>query len=362
MDKPAKTGYLILNTGDVLEGKWFGADVDREGEMVFNTGMTGYQEVMTDPSYAGQIVTYTYPLIGNYGVNDIDYESLRPALEGIVTAELCRQPSHFQSIQSLDEMARHFDIPGLYDVDTRVLTRIIREHGEVYGRLTTDPARTRETFSGLSRTDLVPSVSSKEITQYDGNGPHVVLFDFGYKTSIRDALLDAGCRVTVVPYNTTPEQVSSLQPDGVLFSNGPGDPKHLTPVLPQLKEVIDRYPTMGICLGHQLIALASGCDTERLPFGHRGSNHPVKEIESGKVYITSQNHGYTVRESSVDDKTWRVSFRNVNDGSVEGLQHRYRPVWGVQFHPEAHPGPSDTAHLFERFIETCEATGEKSYA
>ncbi len=383
MKKEKANGYLLLSTGDVFEGKWFGAPPTGEaveGEMVFNTGMTGYQEVMTDPSYAGQIVTFTYPLIGNYGISDLDFESVRPALHGIIISELCEEPSHFQAQTSLSELAEQFGISGLYDIDTRALTRLIRQHGELYGKITIDPQEAERCkvdggFEAKWRTDCVASVSGRVIQTFEpasvGSAdagavavdvPHVVLIDFGHKKSICDALLQEGCRVTIVPYDTTAEQIEDLAPDGIVLSNGPGDPKDVSFVLPTIQALADHYPMFGICLGHQLIALAHGCDTVRLPFGHRGSNHPVKEVASGKVYITSQNHGYTVHEDSVPPQEWVVSHRNVNDGSVEGIEHRIKPVSGVQFHPEAHPGPQDTHHLFKRFITQCMSTGEKSYA
>ncbi|GAB7387991.1 carbamoyl phosphate synthase small subunit [Bacillaceae bacterium] len=354
-------GYLVLSTGDVFAGEWLGGKGAGEGEVVFNTGMTGYQEVMTDPSYAGQIVTFTYPLIGNYGVNEHDDESVRPALSGMLVGELCDTPSHYLAKHSLAEMAAKFDIPVLAGVDTRAVTKIVRERGEVYGKITTAPEEAQG-FRGGRLLNPVPLVSCKEPVSYPGEGPHIVLIDFGVKKSIRDALLQLGCAVTVVPYDVSYDTVVSLQPDGILLSNGPGDPKDLSPLLGNLKKIVERYPTLGICLGHQLIALMYGGDTERLPYGHRGNNHPVKELLTGKVYITPQNHGYVVKEESLDKKEWIVSYRNVNDKSIEGLQHRHLPIATVQFHPEAHPGPSDTQHVFRQFIQQCQRTGEKSYA
>jgi carbamoyl-phosphate synthase small subunit len=356
-------GYLILSTGDVLEGKLFGNWQEAcEGEVVFNTGMTGYQEVLTDPSYAGQIVTFTYPLIGNYGVNDIDYESVRPACKGLVVAELCDKPSHYQSASSLKDMAEKFGIGGISGVDTRAVTQLIREHGLIFGKITSNPSDLPKT---VPSTGQVAVVTNQEHVHYKGESSasnHIVLIDFGYKRSMLDALLHEGCSVTIVPYNVSYQEVVALQPDGVFLSNGPGDPKEMAAHLPELKRIVEKYPTLGICLGHQIIALIFGCDTGRLPYGHRGSNHPVKDVGTGKVYMTSQNHGFTVKEESVNKRVLAISFVNVNDRSVEGLKHVSLPISTVQFHPEAHPGPSDTDYIFKSFIKQCQAIGETNYA
>ncbi|GAB6931733.1 carbamoyl phosphate synthase small subunit [Calditerricola satsumensis] len=357
----AVKGYLVLSTGDVIEGTWIGATAEAEGELVFNTGMTGYQEVLTDPSYAGQIVTFTYPLIGNYGFNAQDDESARPALAGVLVQTPCDAPSHFRAAETLHERLARFGIPGLCGVDTRALTRLIRRHRAVFGMLTRDPARAKDWRPGPVR-GTVARVSRKAPTTWAGDGPHVVVLDFGVKASIIEALRARGCRVTAVPYDTPPEEVLALRPDGLLFSNGPGDPKELLPLLPAWRPVVERIPTMGICLGHQLIALMFGADTERLPYGHRGNNHPVKELATGRVWITAQNHGYVVREESVPRGEFVISHRNVNDGSVEGLVHRRLPILTVQFHPEAHPGPADSSVLFDRFVELCQTVGAKRYA
>ncbi|WP_047153522.1 carbamoyl phosphate synthase small subunit [Aneurinibacillus tyrosinisolvens] len=356
-------GYLVLSTGDIFEGEWFGRAEDCTGEVVFNTGMTGYQEVFSDPSYAGQIITFTYPLIGNYGINEVDYESIKPACKAMLVGDLCSRPSHYQSGHSLAEIAEKFGIGGLSGVDTRAITHIVRTQGEVYGLLTTDKEKLAS-FQPAPVGHVVPGVSVAKVQQYspEAEGPHVVLIDYGYKKSILDNLLAGGCKVTVVPYNVTRKEVEALQPDGIFLSNGPGNPKDLKPQLPELKKIIESYPTMGICLGHQLISLIYGCDTERLPYGHRGSNHPVKSIQTGKVYMTSQNHGYVVKEESLAAAPLELTFRNVNDKSVEGVRHKTLPVFSVQFHPEAHAGPDDTNFLFMQFIQQCQVTGEKSYA
>ncbi|WP_035100597.1 carbamoyl phosphate synthase small subunit [Aneurinibacillus terranovensis] len=354
-------GYLVLSTGDIFEGEWFGDTRICTGEVVFNTGMTGYQEVLSDPSYAGQIVTFTYPLIGNYGINDMDYESIKPACRALIVGTLCQEPSHYQADRSLADIARQFGIGGLSGVDTRAITQIVRTRGEVYGLLTTDK---QAACPAQPLRGLVREVSVKEKQEYgkDASGPHIMLIDYGYKKNILLQLLALGCRVTVVPYHVTSSEAAALNPDGVFLSNGPGDPKELQPHLKELQMIIERYPTMGICLGHQLISLIYGCDTERLPYGHRGSNHPVKNLETGKVYITSQNHGYVVKTNELENTPLIQTFRNVNDGSCEGVRHKYLPISSVQFHPEAHPGPEDTHYLFEQFVQQCELTGEKSYA
>lgn len=352
-------GYLVLSTGDVFEGTLFGNLDACQGELVFNTGMSGYQEVLTDPSYSGQIVTFTYPLIGNYGVNDIDHEALRPACKGLVVGELCNQPSHYLSKNGLAEMAEKFGLGGITGVDTRTVTQIIREQGLVFAKITADPQDQPNT---TPITGQVAKVSTQTAVHYPGNGAHVALIDFGYKKSILDCLLERGCAVTVVPYSVSFNEIAAIQPDGILLSNGPGDPKEMTAHLPELKRIIEAYPTLGICLGHQVTALIYGCDTGRLPYGHRGSNHPVKNLQTGKVYITSQNHGYMVKEESVNKNVLNISYINVNDKSVEGLAHRTLPISTVQFHPEAHPGPSDSDFIFDQFIEQCQSIGEKTYA
>lgn len=356
-------GYLVLSTGDVFEGEWFGSVQDCTGEVVFNTGMTGYQEVLSDPSYAGQMITFTYPLIGNYGINERDFESIKPACRALLVGDLCQNPSHYESDYTLSEVAERYGIGGLSDIDTRAVTHIVRTHGEVYGLLTTDQEKVAS-FIPQPVRDVVPGVSVTSVQEYgrEAQGPHIVLIDYGYKKSILQSLLDGGCRVTVVPYNVTHNQVHAIRPDGVFLSNGPGDPKEITPYLGELKKIVESYPTMGICLGHQLISLIYGCDTERLPYGHRGSNHPVKDLRTGKVYMTSQNHGYVVKEDSLSKTPLLLTFSNVNDKSVEGVRHRELPIWSVQFHPEAHAGPQDTGHLFTEFIQQCQVTGEKSYA
>lgn len=352
-------GYLVLENGAVFEGILFGNQLDACGEVVFNTSMTGYQEIMTDPSYAGQIVTFCYPLIGNYGINKFDNESKKVALSGIVTGEICDTPNHYQSLTTLSEELKKMGISALSGVDTRAIVKLIRKHGTVKGVISKTPFL-KKLNQKISSTMLVSEVSTKSIEVYENNGPHIVVLDFGVKKSIIHSLVERNCKVTVVPYHYTYEQIKSLYPDGVLISNGPGDPMELTSYCEEIRKISINYPTLGICLGHQLLALAYGAKTEKLHYGHRGGNHPVKDLQTGKVWITSQNHGYGVTMESIQNTKLKVTFKNINDGTVEGLKHTVYPIETVQFHPEAHPGPGDTAHVFDRFIT--QLIGEKSYA
>ncbi|WP_257351667.1 carbamoyl phosphate synthase small subunit [Pseudalkalibacillus decolorationis] len=357
-----ETGYLVLETGEVFEGKLIGRLKDTTGEVVFNTGMTGYQEMMTDPSYKGQILTFCYPLIGNYGINLLDDESDRPQVSGVIIGDMCETPSHFLSLKNLSDQLKESGIIGLTSIDTRALVKVIRKHGTINGRITKQKTSIEEKFKQNWNKFWVEEVSTKEIRSYKNDGPHVVLIDYGHKKSILQALLEEGCSVTVVPYHFSYEQIKALHPNGVLLSNGPGDPMELKPWFQDIKKISESYPTLGICLGHQLLALAYGAKTEKLAYGHRGSNHPVKELTTGKVRMTSQNHGYVVVEDSINLDVFQVTFRNVNDRTVEGLKHMHHPIQAVQFHPEAHPGPSDTAYVFQDFIQQLLPVGEIPYA
>jgi carbamoyl-phosphate synthase small subunit len=355
-------GYLTLETGEIFEGILIGALKDSLGEVVFNTSMTGYQEIITDPSYAGQIITFCYPIIGNYGINAMDDESINPALSGVIIGDLCETPSHYQSINKFSEKLKQAGVPGIAGIDTRLLVKTIRSRGTVKGFLSKCKVE-KEYFSPEeTKQSWVEKVSTKKIQFFKNNGPHVVLMDYGYKKSILTALLEENCAVTIVPYNTPFEKIKALNPDGVLFSNGPGDPMELKRWFPEIKKISQHYPTLGICLGHQLIALAYGAKTEKLAYGHRGGNHPVKELMTGKVKITAQNHGYVVVDESIDSNIFNITYRNVNDRSIEGLKHQYYPIQTVQFHPEAHPGPSDTAHVLTEFVRAITSLGETVYA
>jgi len=340
-------GYLVLENGAVFSGQFIGNQQPTRGEVVFNTSMTGYQEILTDPSYRGQILVFCYPLIGNYGINDLDAESAQIQVAGVIIGEVCEEPSHFQAFQTVNQRLKEGGISGLTGVYTRDLVKVLRQHGTLTGMISQDMAP-------VTGVDLQPhwvkQVSVTKPMTYGHQGPHLVLMDYGYKKSILKALLAEGCRVTVVPYDTCYETVKGLSPDGVLFSNGPGDPLAMSAQLSDIKKISEKYPAFGICFGHQLLALAHGARTEKLTFGHRGANHPVKELASGKVFMTSQNHGYVVLEDSLAETKLEVTYRNVNDKTVEGLQHKHLAIQTVQFHPEANPGPYDTLHLFTQFL------------
>lgn len=349
---------LILEDGTVFVGKGFGSDTGLTGEVVFNTGMTGYQEILSDPSYCSQIVTLTYPLIGNYGINRDDFESIEPTINGLIVKEVCEVPSNFRSQFSLDEFLKDKGIPGLAGIDTRKLTRKIREFGTLKGKICSMDVNVEEVVTSLKETELprdqVKQVSTKRSYPSPGRGFKVVLVDFGMKHGILRELTHRGCDVLVVPYNTTAEKILSLNPDGIMLSNGPGDPKDVPEAIDMLKGVLGKIPLFGICLGHQLFALACGADTEKLKFGHRGSNHPVKNLETNRVEITAQNHGYTVRTESLEGTNLSITHVALNDGTVEGLKHDKYAAFTVQYHPEASPGPEDANYLFDRFIEAME--------
>lgn len=364
-------GILLLENGEIFVGRLIGAKREEIGEVVFTTSMTGYQEILTDPSFAGQIVTFTYPLIGNYGINPYDNEAIKPAVAGLLMGEIIEEPSHYQSLTSFSDHLEALNITALTEIDTRALVRTIREKGTMLGTIHafngTDESLNklreihREKVKAYHPPFWVKEVSSTEWKHFGKEGPHILLIDYGYKKSIVDALLKEGCQVTVAPYSITYSEVSAISPDGILFSNGPGDPMELLPWFEEIKAITMHFPSLGICLGHQVIALAHGAKTEKLPFGHRGANHPVKELDTGRVWITPQNHGYVVVEETIDPTLFQVTYRNLNDHSIEGLRSRRFPIETVQFHPEAHPGPTDTQFILTSFVERIK-TGEKSYA
>lgn len=351
-----KSARLVLADGTIYQGNPFGAIKETSGEVVFNTGITGYQEILTDPSYSGQIITMTYPLIGNYGLNSEDFESRQPYARGFVVKEHCQSPSNWRSEINLDSFLKQYDIPGISGIDTRALTRRLRNVGVMKGIITNSDEpdevliKRIKTAADLPENDFVKAASTKEIyTEGDGE-KHVVLMDFGAKLNIQNSLIRYGCKVTVVPCDTKSETILGINPDGLMLSNGPGDPKDVLYAVDCVKKLIGKMPVFGICLGHQILGLAFGGDTYKLKFGHRGGNHPVKDLISGTVTVTSQNHGYAVREDSLNPKEIFVSHINVNDRTVEGLKHKSLPIFSAQYHPEAAPGPWDSGYLFEQFV------------
>ncbi|TLS35266.1 carbamoyl phosphate synthase small subunit [Pseudalkalibacillus caeni] len=358
---------LILEDGTVFVGEAFGSDHEKDGEVVFNTGMTGYQEILSDPSYCGQIVTLTYPLIGNYGINRDDFESISPAINGLIVKEAADLPNYWRSEMSLDELLKAKGIPGLQGIDTRKLTKLIRSRGTMKGKLCSIDQNPDEVVAGLEKrelpTDQVKRVSTKAPYASPGRGYRVVLVDFGMKHGILRDLIKRNCDVVVVPYDTPAEEILRLNPDGIMLSNGPGDPKDVPEAVEMIDKVLGKVPLFGICLGHQLFALACGADTEKMKFGHRGSNHPVKELKTNKISITSQNHGYTVSAASINNRLLEVTHIAINDDTIEGLSHKEFPAFSVQYHPEASPGPEDSNELFDQFISMINVhKEEKAYA
>lgn len=392
MDNKEKA-FLILSDGTVFEGNAIGAKGKTIGETVFTTGMTGYIETLTDPSYYGQIVTQSFPLIGNYGIIDEDFESKKSYVRGYIVREECDKPSNFRCQGKLDDFLKAQGIIGICGIDTRALVKKIRESGVMNGMIISGKYAEKldkadfaiagghfsaelEQIKAYKITDAVKHVSSSDnpqaqagkTSQIQGESPintqsnKVVLFDFGAKANIQRELEKRNCSVIVVPYDTKAEQIFSLNPDGVMLSNGPGDPAENTGVIKEIKKICEKkIPLFGICLGHQMLALSQGAKTKKLKYGHRGGNHPVKNLETGRVYITSQNHGYAVESSTLPENA-KESFINVNDGTCEGIKYRNMPAFSVQFHPEACGGPHDTNFLFDDFVKLMnkdECNGEK---
>ncbi|MBQ2466829.1 MAG: carbamoyl phosphate synthase small subunit [Lachnospiraceae bacterium] len=347
--------FLILEDGTVFCGESIGSTREVISEIVFNTSMTGYLEVLTDPSYAGQAVCMTYPLIGNYGITP-DMESKRSWVDGYIVRELSRIPSNFRCQGTIQDFLKEQDIPGIAGIDTRALTKLLRDKGTMNGMITTNEnynleeilPRLKEYRTG----DVVSKVTCDAPSKLTGKGKKVALLDLGAKKNIAKSLNDRGCEVTIYPAHTTAEEILGSNPDGIMLSNGPGDPKDCGPIIDEIKKLYDsEVPIFAICLGHQLMALATGCDTHKMKYGHRGGNHPVKDLETGRVYISSQNHGYVVDVDKLDPKVATPAFVNVNDGTNEGLKYTGKNIFTVQFHPEACPGPQDSGYLFDRFIE-----------
>ena len=350
--------FLILEDGTVFTGVSIGANREIISEVVFNTSMTGYLEVLTDPSYAGQAVTMTYPLIGNYGITD-DAESDRSYVSAYIVRELSRMPSNFRCKGSIQDFLIEQDIPGIAGIDTRALTRILRDKGTMNGMITTteytDLSEVLPKIKAYQVGDVVSKVTCKEKKHLAGDGKRVALLDLGAKRNIARSLNERGCDVTIFPAHTPAQEIIDFRPDGIMLSNGPGDPKDCGDIIAEVKKLYDsNLPIFAICLGHQLMALANGLDTHKLKYGHRGGNHPVKDLETGRVYISSQNHGYVVDTDTLDPKVATPAFVNVNDGTNEGLKYTDKNIFTVQFHPEACPGPQDSGYLFDRFINMME--------
>lgn len=342
--------YLTLQNGKQFQGYRFGAEGEVLGELVFTTGMTGYIETLTDPSYYGQIVTQTFPLIGNYGMIEKDAESKKPWVSAYIVRELCDKPSNFRCEKTLDEYLEEKGIAGLYGIDTRELTKIVREYGVMNAKITDRPLKSADELLKYTVKNAVKSVTCAEPEYFgDEKGLKVVVWDFGAKDNITKELVERGCYCIKVPSFYTAEQILALKPDGLMLTNGPGDPAENVEIIENLKKLAGKLPVFGICLGHQLFALAMGGKTMKMKYGHRGANQPVKNLETGRVYISSQNHGYEVIASSLHG-VGKLSYINANDGTCEGFDYPGLNAYTVQFHPEACGGPQDCSFLFDRFI------------
>ncbi|GFZ25998.1 carbamoyl-phosphate synthase small chain [Lacrimispora indolis] len=359
--KRDKRAYILLSDGTVFEGYNFGCEGTTIGEIVFTTGMTGYQEVLTDPSYYGQIVLQTYPLIGNYGVNNDDMESEKSWVNGYIVKEWCEEPSNFRTTATINDFLVKQGKIGIWDIDTRALTRKIREFGTMNGAITTEDVYEKreellEQIRSYKVVNPVQVVTQKKKGWFytrENRANHVALMDYGYKHNILRMLLQQGCNVTVMPASSTVDDIRRLNPDGIMLSNGPGNPEDNVEIIKNIQDFIAYgKPIFGICLGHQLLALAMGGTTRKMKYGHRGLNQPVKDLSKDRVFITSQNHGYAVE--SIPEDVGTISHVNMNDGSCEGIAYKNIPAFTVQFHPEASAGPNDTGYLFERFSDLME--------
>jgi carbamoyl-phosphate synthase small subunit len=364
---------LVLENGTAFTGESFGASGETTGEVVFNTSLTGYQEILTDPSYAGQIVTMTYPLIGNYGVNKEDLESTKPQVAGFVVKEYSKFPSNFRSTETLGNWLAHHNIIGIEGIDTRMLTKMIRSVGAMRGIISTEDLDDKSLLTKVKKSpqmeglDLATRVTTQKPYRWNeiDRTPFalptiklssqkrftVVVYDYGVKQNILRRLTSYGCDLTVLPANVSADEVLKMNPDGIILSNGPGDPAAVRYAIESLKKLIGKKPIFGICLGHQLLAHAFGGKTFKLKFGHRGANHPVKNLKTGAIEITSQNHGFAVDPDSLDPKFIEITHTNLNDNTNEGFRHRSLPIFSVQYHPEASPGPHDSDYLFAQFVE-----------
>ena len=352
--------WLGLEDGTAFHGRSVGADGEIFGEAVFNTALTGYQEIITDPSYKGQVVCMTYPHIGNYGVNEEDVESRKPWVEGFIIRELSPVDSNYRSVQPLDAYFKKHKLVAIDSVDTRALTLKLREQGSMRCSISTTEKDPKALLARVrSSPDIVGVDLVKQVTcdaAYAWNKPtdakrHVVVMDFGVKHNILRKLASLGCRVSVVPAQTAAKEILSRKPDGVLLSNGPGDPSAVTYAIQTIRQLMGQVPMLGICLGHQLLGHAYGGKTLKLKFGHHGANHPVKDLSTGKIEITSQNHNFAVQLESIPGGKVEVTHKNLNDGTVEGMRHKELPIFSIQYHPEASPGPHDAQYLFRRFID-----------
>lgn len=355
---------IILENGKEFYGYGFGSNKQAINEIVFNTSMVGYQEIISDPSYTDQMVCMTYPLIGNYGMTDEDYETRVPTMGGLIVREYNDHPSNFRYTKTLSEVLDEYDIPGISGVDTRMITRIIRDEGSQKVMICNAHKDYDEAMAELHAykipTDMVSRVSCKK-RWYSRTANHkydVVAIDCGVKLNIIRKLNEKGCNVTVVPYNVTAEEILKLKPDGLFLSNGPGNPEDVTPVINVVKELYGKLPIFGICLGHQMISLALGAETFKMKFGHRGGNHPVMNLENGKIEITSQNHSYAVKVDSLENTPLRLSHKNLLDDTAEGVESIENKIFSVQYHPESAPGPQDSAYLFDKFIDLMKKEAE----